>query len=280
MAAEQRKLLEQLMGADALDPRAPRRHDINLYDPKVCKSFLVGICPHDLFVGTKQDLGRCPKQHLEKHKMEYQSQKNRGKEFPDFDLEYERDLEKYITDCNRRIDAANRRLERTPEDIDKINEITREMEQLDMGIALGLEELELLGESSEISKAAEQLDTIEQLKQAKIQRERELQILADQAGFSGHQKLQVCVLCGAYLSRLDNDRRLADHFIGKMHLGYRIMRQAYNDIKAKNAKLQPNSGSRSKESPSGHYRPREEYDRRSTSSPMSNKRSYPVSSRY
>lgn len=235
MAAEQRKLLEQLMGADALDPRAPRRHEINLHDPKICKSFLVGTCPHDLFVGTKQDLGRCPKQHLEKHKMEYQSQKNRGNEFVEFDLDYERDLEKYITDCNRRIDVANRRLERTPEDIGKINEITRAMEDLDMGIALGLEELELLGDNGEISKAAEQLDVIEQLKAAKIQRERELNVLSDQAGFSGHQKLQVCVLCSAYLSRLDTDRRLADHFIGKMHLGYRIMRQAYKEIKEKNA---------------------------------------------
>lgn len=223
------------MGADALDPRGPRRHDVNLYDPKVCKSFLVGTCPHDLFVGTKQDLGRCPKQHLEKHKLEYQAQKNRGKEFFDFDKEYERDLDKYITDCNRRIDAANRRLERTPEDVDKINEITRAMEDLDMGIALGLEELELLGEAGEITKAAEQLDVIEQLKQAKIKRERELHVLADQAGFSGHQKLQVCVLCAAYLSRLDNDRRLADHFIGKTHLGYRLMRQAYKEIKEKNA---------------------------------------------
>lgn len=269
MAAEQRKLLEQLMGADALDPRAPRRHDVNLHDPKVCKSFLVGICPHDLFVGTKQDLGRCPKQHLEKHKMEYQSQKNRGNEFPEFDLEYERDLEKYITDCNRRIDAANRRLERTPEDIEKINEITHAMEELDTGIALGLEELELLGEAGEITKAAEQLDMIEQLKSAKISRERELHVLADQAGFSGHQKLQVCVLCGAYLSRLDNDRRLADHFVGKMHLGYRIMRQAYKEIKEKNA---ARAATRSKDSPA--RRTSDEDYRRSGVSPGPRSRSY------
>ena len=34
---------------------------------------------------------------------------------------------------------------------------------------------------------------------------------------SGAQsKLQVCDVCGAYLSRLDNDRRLADHFAGKV----------------------------------------------------------------
>lgn len=237
MAAEQRKLLENLMGADALDPRAPRRQSVNLYNSRICRSFLAGTCPHDLFVGTKQDLGPCPKQHLENYKMEYQSLKNRGKDFPEFDIDYERDLERYVSDCNRRIDTANRRLERTPEDIAKMNETTRELEALDASLALALEELELLGESGEITKAVEFHEvTVEPLRQSRAAKERELRFLSDQSGFSGHQKLQVCTQCGAYLSRLDNDRRLADHFIGKMHLGYRLMRQAYKEIKEKNEK--------------------------------------------
>src|SRR3978361_483892 len=57
--------------------------------------------------------------------------------------------------------------------------------------------------------------------------ERDLKNLQDTSGPSGHQKLQVCDVCGAYLSRLDNDRRLADHFYGKMHLGYAQMRKTY-----------------------------------------------------
>ncbi|GKV47780.1 hypothetical protein SLEP1_g54644 [Rubroshorea leprosula] len=34
------------------------------------------------------------------------------------------------------------------------------------------------------------------------------------------QKLCVCDICGAFLSVYDSDRRLADHFGGKLHLGY------------------------------------------------------------
>jgi hypothetical protein len=71
---------------------------------------------------------------------------------------------------------------------------------------------------------------IRQSKQQKDDRQRELQGLADTSGPSGHQKLQVCDVCGAYLSRLDNDRRLADHFFGKMHLGYANMRAAYEEL--------------------------------------------------
>lgn len=249
MAAEQRKLLLNLMGSDALDPRAPRRQSVNLNNPRICRSFLVGTCPHDIFVGTKQDLGPCSKQHLESYKMEYQSQKLRGQEFPEFELDYERDLERYVTDCNRRIDSANRRLERTPEDIAKMKQTTRELEDLDAALALALEEVELLGESGEISKAAEVHDSsVEVLRAQRAAKERELRQLSEQSGFSGHQKLQVCTQCGAYLSRLDNDRRLADHFIGKMHQGYRQMREAYKEIREKNEKRRRTGGGSSNNS--------------------------------
>lgn len=49
-----------------------------------------------------------------------------------------------------------------------------------------------------------------------ISHQRELQQLTDTSGASGHQKLRVCDVCGAYLSVLDSDRRLADHFGGKV----------------------------------------------------------------
>jgi hypothetical protein len=71
---------------------------------------------------------------------------------------------------------------------------------------------------------------VRQAQQAKSDREKELKSLSDTSGPSGHQKLQVCDVCGAYLSRLDNDRRLADHFYGKMHLGYAQMRKTYDKL--------------------------------------------------
>lgn len=61
-----------------------------------------------------------------------------------------------------------------------------------------------------------QLTKAEALKVEKQEKERELQNLTETAGASGHQKLRVCDICGAYLSILDSDRRLADHFGGKV----------------------------------------------------------------
>jgi len=89
-------------------------------DPNVCRSYLVGQCPHDLFTNTKQDLGPCPKTHSEPLKSEYEKDKESGKELG-YEYDYQRDLQKYIDDCNRRIDSAQRRLEKTPDEITKTN---------------------------------------------------------------------------------------------------------------------------------------------------------------
>jgi len=38
------------------------------------------------------------------------------------------------------------------------------------------------------------------------------------------QKLRVCEVCSAFLGIHDNDRRLADHFGGKLHVGFITLR--------------------------------------------------------
>lgn len=45
------------------------------------------------------------------------------------------------------------------------------------------------------------------------------------------QKLRVCEVCGAYLGIHDNDRRLADHFGGKLHIGFIEIRDKLEDLK-------------------------------------------------
>jgi hypothetical protein len=96
-----------------------RHAQLSLTDPKVCRSFLVGTCPHDLFTNTKQDLGPCPNVHSEGLKAEYEAAPDKSKY--GFEYDYMRDMQKYIDDCNRRIDAAQRRLEKTPDEIRQTN---------------------------------------------------------------------------------------------------------------------------------------------------------------
>ncbi|GKV47774.1 hypothetical protein SLEP1_g54639 [Rubroshorea leprosula] len=44
------------------------------------------------------------------------------------------------------------------------------------------------------------------------------------------QKLHVCDICGAFLSVYDSDRRLADHFGGKLHLDYMQIRDKLAEL--------------------------------------------------
>jgi uncharacterized membrane protein YgcG len=101
----------------------------------------------------------------------------------------------------------------------------KQISDLAKTINTGLLEVSVLGEMGSVSLALNELYKIRTAKHQKETCERELKTLSDTSGPSGHQKLQVCDVCGAYLSRLDNDRRLADHFYGKMHMGYSDMRK-------------------------------------------------------
>jgi hypothetical protein len=92
----------------------------------------------------------------------------------------------------------------------------REIGEIELSIQGGTEEIEALGEAGKVEESMEKLQAVEALKNLKTDKERELQNLNETAGASGHQKLRVCEICGAMLSVLDSDKRLADHFGGKV----------------------------------------------------------------
>lgn len=47
------------------------------------------------------------------------------------------------------------------------------------------------------------------------------------------QKLRACEVCGAFLSMYDNDRRLADHFGGKLHIGFVTIREKMTQLEVR-----------------------------------------------
>ncbi|RWS28901.1 luc7-like protein 2 [Leptotrombidium deliense] len=62
-ATEQmRAMLDQLMGT-ARDGAEGKRNRYHFSDPRVCKSFLLACCPHDILASTRMDIGECAKVH-------------------------------------------------------------------------------------------------------------------------------------------------------------------------------------------------------------------------
>lgn len=59
--------------------------------------------------------------HSEGLKTEYETAPSAEKAKWGFDFDYMRDMQKYIDDCDRRIETAQRRLEKTPDEIRQTN---------------------------------------------------------------------------------------------------------------------------------------------------------------
>ncbi|KAF2860526.1 LUC7-domain-containing protein [Piedraia hortae CBS 480.64] len=227
MAAEQRRLLEQLMGDQLYSSSAnssSKPPALSITDPKVCRAYVCGSCPHDLFTNTKQDLGPCPKTHLPNLKEEYATASAEQKRSWGLEFDYLHTIMRHVSECDRRIDAAQRRLEKTADEIRQTNVLVAQIKDFRESIEAGIVEVKVMAELGNVNEATLMYYKVRAQKVQKDNCERELKNLSDTSGPSGHQKLQVCDVCGAYLSRLDNDRRLADHFFGKMHLGFATMR--------------------------------------------------------
>jgi len=238
----QRKLLDALMGADR-NGGAVQKH---FTDKDVCKHYLCGMCPHDQFVNTKNDLGPCPKAHSAPLKLEYEEARKKT------DYGYERDLEgalqRLVNECDNRITKGLKRIE----DQEAATGIPDMAEALTKEIAECIRKAEELAEQGKVEECKELYARAETLKQQKASAlatsllgsmgkpGEEVQSVniagvSLPPGVSGTnqiQKLRVCDICASLLSLYDSDRRLADHFGGKLHIGYLNVREKLKELKA------------------------------------------------
>ncbi|KAK3034129.1 hypothetical protein RJ639_033472 [Escallonia herrerae] len=305
-----RKQLDVLMGANRNgDVREVNR---KYYDRDVCRLFLVGLCPHELFQLTKMDMGPCPKVHSLQLRKEYAEAKG----VDSYDRELEDVIDRLIVECDRKIARALKRLTdedakaaiaisvsevtTTPEILElsaQIKEKLKEADQHDLEgktdmkiralevveelrtkradkqsmllldafnkdraslpqplpnppplaslpvvapdprtqelINEKLKKAEEFGDQGMVDEAQKALEEAEALKKLPPRQEP----VTDSSKYTAadvritDQKLRVCDICGAFLSVYDSDRRLADHFGGKLHLGYMQIREKLADLK-------------------------------------------------
>ncbi|KAI9347924.1 small nuclear ribonucleoprotein [Zopfochytrium polystomum] len=224
-AAEQRKLLEALMGKEALGGPPDT---IKFYEDSVCRDYLCGLCPHDLFTNTKVDLGPCPRKHNEKLKKDYE-EAVRKKESIGYEEEWTRSLMEFIADIDRKIELARKRRETTMSD-SRASGLMTEIDDLSNEIAVLTAQMEKLGEEGNVDESMKILSQVEELQKSKSEKERELKVIAA-ADMNSNQNFRVCGICSACLGVFDSDRRLADHFQGKMHLGYKQIRDKVEELR-------------------------------------------------
>lgn len=313
-----RKQLDVLMGANRNgDVREVNR---KYYDRDVCRMYLVGLCPHELFQLTKMDMGPCPKVHSLQLRKEYEEAKGKGVDNYDRDLEDV--IDRLIVECDRKIARALKRLEeddakaaiaisvsevtQTPEILELSKQIKEKLKEADQHDLEGKTDLKIraleiveelrtkradkqsmllldafnkdraslpqplpnppplaplpvvapdprtqemineklkkaedLGEQGMVDEAQKALEEAEALKKLHARQEP----AQDSTKYTAadvritDQKLRVCDICGAFLSVYDSDRRLADHFGGKLHLGYMQIRDKLAELQEERNKI-------------------------------------------
>ncbi|KAH9670669.1 hypothetical protein KPL70_017062 [Citrus sinensis] len=298
-----RKQLDVLMGANRNgDVREVNR---KYYDRDVCRLYLAGLCPHELFQltfwGNTLTVFR------------YEEAKAKGVD--NYDRELEDAIDRLIVECDRKIGRALKRLEdddakaaiaisvsevtQTPEVLELSKQIKEKLKEADQYDYEGKTDLKIralevveelrtkradkqsmllldafnkdraslpqplpnppplaplpipapdartqemineklkkaedLGEQGMVDEAQKALEEAEALKKLPARQEPTL----DSSKYTAadvritDQKLRVCDICGAFLSVYDSDRRLADHFGGKLHLGYMQIRDKLAEL--------------------------------------------------
>lgn len=239
----QRALLDSLMGAHRDHDGEEPINKKHWRDDEVCKYYLCGFCPHDLFVNTKSDLGPCDKVHDDQLQRDFEAQKDSRKE------KYERRFLAFLQDIvyllERKIQRGRARISLdVSDDSDKEDNLSRaQRDRLDE-IADKMEEytemMEDLGNEGKVEEAQELLMKVESLKQEKaaIKSGTNAGLLSQ---LSDGKKLTVCDICGAFLVLNDAESRVDAHLRGRTHQGFQMIREKIAELSEKQEKRRERS---------------------------------------
>uniref|UniRef100_A0A2K5RSI2 RNA-binding protein Luc7-like n=1 Tax=Cebus imitator TaxID=2715852 RepID=A0A2K5RSI2_CEBIM len=228
------QLLDELMGRDRNLAPDEKRSNVRWDHESVCKYYLCGFCPAELFTNTRSDLGPCEKIHDENLRKQYEKSSRFMK------VGYERDFLRYLqsllAEVERRIRRGHARLALsqnqqssgaagpTGKNEEKIQVLTDKIDVL-------LQQIEELGSEGKVEEAQGMMKLVEQLKE-----ERELlrSTTSTIESFAAQEKqMEVCEVCGAFLIVGDAQSRVDDHLMGKQHMGYAKIKATVEELKSR-----------------------------------------------
>nr|AFJ24827.1 luc7 like protein-3 [Schmidtea mediterranea] len=209
--ASQAALLDELMG---INRNSNSKKDPHWDDESVCKYYLAGFCPHELFVNTKMSLGACPKLHdinlLNKYKNSSSFMK------VGFEKLLKKFLGGFVRDVQRKIEVNKNRLENglfSGTEIAIQKRITMKENEINETV----ETIEKLGNEGRIEECQFLNNQLE---------EKQKELKYDKIELENHRKSakekqeDVCNICGAYISKNDPRNSIENHVSGRIHCGY------------------------------------------------------------
>jgi len=188
----------------------------------------MSCCPHEILASTRMDLGECAKVHEYALRADFERSQKDKDYF--YDVDACEHLKIFIDDCDRRTELAKKRLLETQEELSA--EVTSKAEKVHMlaeDIGKKLAKAEEVGAEGNVEESMRLMEEVEEIRKKKALAEQEYRNSMPASSYQ-QQKLRVCEVCSAYLGIHDNDRRLADHFGGKLHLGFIKIREKLSEL--------------------------------------------------
>ncbi|KCV71325.1 hypothetical protein H696_02270 [Fonticula alba] len=265
---ERRRVLIELFSSIGVTESSSRMH---FTDDNICKMYLVGMCPHELFHNTHLDEGRCPHIHSDAMRRLYEKEveelsarmkaESGDAPLPARAVDPFGYLYSLLQNLGRIVQRADREINRMKADLDnkkrawedsaildirlEYNKVTEKLTELEAeaerlgGEGLVDESLQILNEASVLKESQSRL-------QAEL-REAESATAASLGVASNTLKMFVCDSCPAMLSRDDSDKCLEDHHSGRLHAGLVAVRARHAELAAMGLQHQHHGP------PSGHH---------------------------
>jgi hypothetical protein len=223
-----RALLDELMGIDRnlVTEEKSKVRGRHFSDENICKLFIQGFCPNDLFTNTKSDLGLCKKIHDETSKREWISCEDKSR-YP-YPADMLKHLERLISEMDVKMERQQAKLneENTAElsghAQNKVASLTAECDVL-------LKKIEDLGEQGLVTEATSAMEVL-----TRLQAEKEALLKSSQPTLPGGmpiKQMKVCEICGSLLVVGDSLDRVQAHLEGKQHKGYQLIRETIAELK-------------------------------------------------
>lgn len=227
MAEYMRKMIEEMMAQEALD--LDTHTTLKYTNQNVCRSYLEGFCLNELFVNTKLDCGECPKIHSNKLREEYERDKVLGQDVSLIEHDLEQELSQFVGECDRKIQLALRRAFQDQNPV-KAQKLILEITHMDAEMEVLSRQAEKMGQDGDLESAMEVMTKLETLKTKRLEKDVEVRQLTMHDSI---QRTRVCEVCAAQLASSDEDKRIADHFTGKTHVGFQKLRKLLEDVRSR-----------------------------------------------
>uniref|UniRef100_A0A9J8C826 Luc7-like protein 3 n=1 Tax=Cyprinus carpio carpio TaxID=630221 RepID=A0A9J8C826_CYPCA len=253
------QLLDELMGRDRNLAPDEKRCNVRWDHETVCKYYLCGFCPAELFTNTRSDLGPCEKIHDENLRKMYEKSSRFMKD--GYERDFLRYLQSLLAEVERRIRRGHARLALSQaqqnsgapgpsgKNEEKAQVLTTKIEEL-------VVQIEELGSEGRVEEAQGMMKLVEQLKEEREQLSSNPSTIES---FAAQEKqMEVCEVCGAFLIVGDAQSRVDDHLMGKQHMGYAKIKATVEELKEK---LRRRSGEPERDDPGKKEREDRERER-------------------